>query len=88
MSKILTLFNIAFLTIGKKQDLVELAEALDVTTGAKFKVLGIRDAIVYSPAYDVEFAKECLNHIIDDRKELEQCAERERKWMAIWIRET
>ena len=69
----------AFLARGKKQDLVELAEALDVTIGEKFKVLEIRDAIVNSPTYDAEFAKECLNRIIDDRKELEQRAEREKE---------
>ena len=34
-----------FLAKGKKQDLLELAEALDVTVGGKFNVLKIRDGI-------------------------------------------
>ena len=74
MSKIVTLFNMAFLARGKKQDLIELPEALDVTIGRKFKVLEIRDAIVKTPTCDVKFVKECLNCIIGGRKELEQCA--------------
>ena len=68
-----------FLARGKKQDLIEVAEALDATIGEKFKVLEIRDAIVKSPTHNADFAKEYLNRIIDDRKELEQHAERERE---------
>ena len=66
-----------FLARRKRQDLVELAQAFDVTIQGKFKDFEIRDAIVNSPTCDAEFAKEHLNRIIDDRKELEQHAERE-----------
>lgn len=69
----------AFLAKGKKQDLVELAEALDVEIGENFKILEIKDAITKSPTYEPEFTKECLNRIISDRKELELRADREKE---------
>ena len=37
----------AFLARRKKQDLVKLVEALDVTIGEKFKVLEIRNVLEY-----------------------------------------
>lgn len=69
----------AYLARGKKQDLMELAETLDVVIGVNFKVLEIRDAIIKSPTYDEEFTKECLNRIINDRKEIEQQAQKEKE---------
>lgn len=69
----------AYLAKGKKQDLVELAETLDVVIGENFKVLEIKDAIVKGSNYDEEFTKECLNRIINDRKEMEQQAQKEKE---------
>ena len=54
-------------------------EVLDVTLGGKFKVLEVWDAIVKSPTYDTELAKECLDCTIVYRKEVEQRTERERE---------
>lgn len=69
----------AYLAKGKKQDLVELAETLDVVIGENFKVLEIKDAIVKGSNYDEEFTKECLNRIVNDRKEMEQQAQKEKE---------
>ncbi|GFR00074.1 transposon Ty3-I Gag-Pol polyprotein [Trichonephila clavata] len=66
-----------YLAKGRRQDLLELAETLGVSIDDTFKVLDIKDAIVKSQGYDADFAKECLNRIISDRKELELRAERE-----------
>lgn len=67
----------AYLAKGKKQDLLELAETLDIQIPENAKILEIKEAITQSPSYDLEFTKECLNRIITDRKELELRAERE-----------
>ncbi|GFT60045.1 uncharacterized protein TNCV_2687241 [Trichonephila clavipes] len=70
----------AYLAKGSKQDLLELAETLDISIPDNFKVLDIKDAILISEGYDVDFfTKECLNRIISDRKELELRAERDRE---------
>ncbi|GFX15919.1 uncharacterized protein TNCV_1062411 [Trichonephila clavipes] len=69
----------AYLAKGRRQDLLELAETLDISIPDNFKVLDIKDAILKSEGYDAEFTKECLNRIICDRKELELRAEREKK---------
>ncbi|GFS82415.1 transposon Ty3-I Gag-Pol polyprotein [Trichonephila clavipes] len=69
----------AYLAKGRRQDLLELAETLDILIPDNFKVLGIKDAILKSEGYDVDFTKECLNRIISDRKELELRAERDRE---------
>ncbi len=59
----------AYLAKGKKQDLVELADELGVAIEENFKILEIKNAIIKSPTYDEEFTKECLNRIVNDRKE-------------------
>ncbi|GFW19193.1 hypothetical protein TNCV_255201 [Trichonephila clavipes] len=69
----------AYLAKGRRQDLLELAETLDISIPDNFKFLDIKDAILKSEGYDVDFTKECLNRIISDRKELELQAEREKK---------
>ncbi|GFY21042.1 retrovirus-related Pol polyprotein from transposon 17.6 [Trichonephila clavipes] len=69
----------AYLAKGRRQDLLELAETLDISIPDNFKVLDIKDAILKSEGYDVDFTKECLNRIISDRKELELRAERDRE---------
>ncbi|GFU55736.1 retrovirus-related Pol polyprotein from transposon 297 [Trichonephila clavipes] len=69
----------AYLAKGRRQDLLELAETLDISIPDNFKVLDIKDAILKSEGYDAEFTKECLNRIICDRKELELRAEREKE---------
>ncbi|GFV59540.1 uncharacterized protein TNCV_1752791 [Trichonephila clavipes] len=68
----------AYLAKGRRQDLLELAETLDISIPDNFKVLDIKDAILKSEGYDVDFTKECLNRI-SDRKELELRAERDRE---------
>ncbi|GFX37580.1 uncharacterized protein TNCV_3201041 [Trichonephila clavipes] len=67
----------AYLAKGRRQDLLELAETLDISIPDNFKFLDIKDAILKSEGYDVDFTKECLNRIICDRKELELRAEKE-----------
>ncbi|GFX17830.1 uncharacterized protein TNCV_2292791 [Trichonephila clavipes] len=69
----------AYLAKGRRQDLLELAETLDISIPDNFKFLDIKDAILKSEGYDVDFTKECLNRIICDRKELELRAERDRE---------
>ncbi|GFY05874.1 retrovirus-related Pol polyprotein from transposon opus [Trichonephila clavipes] len=69
----------AYLAKGRRQDLLELAETLDISIPDNFKFLDIKDAILKSEGYDVYFAKECLNRIISDRKELELRAERDKE---------
>ncbi|GFW08431.1 uncharacterized protein TNCV_2774531 [Trichonephila clavipes] len=69
----------AYLAKGRRQDLLELAETLDISIPDNFKFLDIKDAILNSEGYDAEFTCECLNRIISDRKELELRAEREKK---------
>ncbi|GFW53139.1 uncharacterized protein TNCV_3293861 [Trichonephila clavipes] len=69
----------AYLAKGRRQDLLELAETLDISIPDNFKFLDIKDAILKSEGYDVDFTKECLNSIISDRKELELRAERDKK---------
>ncbi|GFW78890.1 retrovirus-related Pol polyprotein from transposon 17.6 [Trichonephila clavipes] len=69
----------AYLAKGRRQDLLELAETLDISIPDNFKFLDIKDAILKSEGYDVDFTKECLNRIICDRKELELRAEREKE---------
>ncbi|GFW30847.1 hypothetical protein TNCV_4089671 [Trichonephila clavipes] len=66
-------------TKGRRQDLLELAETLDISIQDNFKILDIKDAILKSEGYDAEFTCECLNRIISDRKELELRAERDRE---------
>ncbi|GFW20703.1 hypothetical protein TNCV_1049261 [Trichonephila clavipes] len=61
----------AYLAKGRRQDLLELAETLDISIPDNFKFLDIKDATLKSKGYDVDFTKECLNRIISDRKELE-----------------
>ncbi|KFM64513.1 hypothetical protein X975_24557, partial [Stegodyphus mimosarum] len=70
----------AYLSKGKKQDLIELAETLGVVM-ENFKVPEISNTIITSPTYDIKFRKECLNGIMNDRKEMEtaQRAEREKE---------
>ncbi|GFX34210.1 uncharacterized protein TNCV_2894171 [Trichonephila clavipes] len=68
-----------YLAKGRRQDLLELAETLDISIPDNFKFLDIKDAILKSEGYDVDFTKECLNRIISDRKELELRAERDRE---------
>ncbi|GFV81141.1 uncharacterized protein TNCV_3742021, partial [Trichonephila clavipes] len=69
----------AYLAKGRRQDLLELAETLDISIPDNFKFLDIKDAILKSEGYDVDFTKECLNRIICDRKELELRAESDRE---------
>ncbi|GFW58883.1 retrovirus-related Pol polyprotein from transposon 17.6 [Trichonephila clavipes] len=69
----------AYLAKGRRQDLLELAETLDISIQDNFKILDIKDAILKSEGYDAEFTCECLNRIICDRKELELRAEREKE---------
>ncbi|GFQ85403.1 uncharacterized protein TNCT_554381 [Trichonephila clavata] len=69
----------AYLAKGRMQDLLELAETLGVSIDDTFKVIDIKDAIIKGQDYDAGFAKECLNRIISDRKELELWAEREKE---------
>ncbi|GFW69263.1 hypothetical protein TNCV_2366411 [Trichonephila clavipes] len=69
----------AYLAKGRRQDLLELAETLDISIPDNFKFLDIKDAILKSEGYDAEFTCECLNRIICDRKELELRAEREKE---------
>ncbi|KFM62693.1 hypothetical protein X975_19850, partial [Stegodyphus mimosarum] len=71
----------AYLAKGKKQDLIELVETLGVVIEENFRIPEISNAIITSPTYDAEFTKECLNRIINDRKEMEtaQRAEREKE---------
>ncbi|GFW11474.1 uncharacterized protein TNCV_3809931 [Trichonephila clavipes] len=69
----------AYLAKGRRQDLLELVETLDISIPDNFKVLDIKDAILKSEGYDVDFTKECLNRIISDRKELELRDERDKK---------
>ncbi|GFX92810.1 uncharacterized protein TNCV_2657241 [Trichonephila clavipes] len=69
----------AYLAKGRRQDLLELAETLDISIQDNFKILDIKDAILKSEGYDAEFTCECLNRIICDRKELELRAERDRE---------
>ena len=38
-----------YLVGGRKQDLIELAEILDISIDENFKILEIKDAIVKSP---------------------------------------
>ncbi|GFW54671.1 transposon Tf2-9 polyprotein [Trichonephila clavipes] len=69
----------AYLAKGRRQDLLELAETLDISIQDNFKILDIKDAILKSEGYDAELTCECLNRIICDRKELELRAEREKE---------
>ncbi|GFW47770.1 uncharacterized protein TNCV_2829581 [Trichonephila clavipes] len=69
----------AYLAKGRRQDLLELAETLDISIPDNFKVLDIKDAILKSEGCDVDFTKECLNRIMSDRKELELRAERDKE---------
>ncbi|GFW65919.1 uncharacterized protein TNCV_587451 [Trichonephila clavipes] len=69
----------AYLAKGRRQDLLELAETLDISLPDNFKFLDIKDAILKSEGYDADFTKECFNRIISDRKELELRAERDRE---------
>ncbi|GFS56452.1 hypothetical protein TNCV_4302751 [Trichonephila clavipes] len=69
----------AYLAKGRRQDLLELAETLDISIPDNFKFLDIKDAILKSEGYDVDFTKERLNCIISDRKELESSAERDKE---------
>ncbi|GFY00627.1 retrovirus-related Pol polyprotein from transposon 17.6 [Trichonephila clavipes] len=69
----------AYLAKSRRQDLLELAETLDISIQDNFKILDIKDAILKSEGYDAEFTCECLNRIISDRKELELRAEREKE---------
>ncbi|GFW59129.1 retrovirus-related Pol polyprotein from transposon 17.6 [Trichonephila clavipes] len=69
----------AYLAKGRRQDLLELAETLDISIPDNLKILDIKDAILNSEGYDAEFTCECLNRIISDRKELELRAEREKE---------
>ncbi|GFX68486.1 uncharacterized protein TNCV_2431931 [Trichonephila clavipes] len=69
----------AYLAKGRRQNLLELAETLDISIPDNFKFLDIKDAILTSEGYDVDFTKECLNRIISDRKELELRAERDKE---------
>ncbi|GFV56860.1 uncharacterized protein TNCV_146121 [Trichonephila clavipes] len=69
----------AYLAKGRRQDLLELAETLDISIPDNLKILHIKDAILNSEGYDAEFTCECLNRIISDRKELELRAEREKE---------
>ncbi|GFY34335.1 uncharacterized protein TNCV_2506381 [Trichonephila clavipes] len=64
---------------GRRQDLLELAETLDISIPDNLKILDIKDAILNSEGYDPEFTCECLNRIISDRKELELRDEREKE---------
>ncbi|GFS74451.1 uncharacterized protein TNCV_784881 [Trichonephila clavipes] len=69
----------AYLAKGRRPDLLELEETLDISIPNNFKVLDIKEAILKSEVYDVDFTKECLNRIISDRKELELRAERDKE---------
>ncbi|GFS74555.1 retrovirus-related Pol polyprotein from transposon 297 [Trichonephila clavipes] len=69
----------AYLAKGRRHDLLELAETLDMSIPDNLKILDIKDAILKGEGYDVDFTKECLNRIISDRKELELRAERDRE---------
>ncbi|GFX06409.1 hypothetical protein TNCV_2939371 [Trichonephila clavipes] len=69
----------AYLAKGRRQDLLELEETLDISIPDNFKFLDIKDAILKREGYDVDFTKECLNRIISDRKELELRAERDKE---------
>ncbi|GFU02444.1 uncharacterized protein TNCV_1239181 [Trichonephila clavipes] len=69
----------AYLAKSRRQDLLELAETLDISIPDNFKFLDIKEAILKSEGYDVDFNKECLNRIISDRKELELQAERDKE---------
>ncbi|GFW08022.1 uncharacterized protein TNCV_2977911 [Trichonephila clavipes] len=74
----------AYLAKGHRQDLLEQAETLDITIQDNFKVLDIKEAILKSEVYDADFAKECLNRIISDRKELELRSERDKENQRIY----
>ncbi|GFX40575.1 retrovirus-related Pol polyprotein from transposon 17.6 [Trichonephila clavipes] len=69
----------AYLAKGRRQDLLELGETLDISIPDNFKFLDIKDAIAKSEGYDADFTKECLKRIICDRKELELRAERDKE---------
>ncbi|GFT88646.1 retrovirus-related Pol polyprotein from transposon 297 [Trichonephila clavipes] len=69
----------AYLAKGRRQDLLELAETLDISIPDNLKILHIKDAILNSERYDAEFTSECLNRIISDRKELKLRAERDKE---------
>ncbi|GFV51364.1 uncharacterized protein TNCV_2661541 [Trichonephila clavipes] len=69
----------AYLAKGRRPDLLELEETLDISIPNNFKVLDIKEAILKSEVYDVDFTKECLNRIISDRKKLELRAERDKE---------
>ncbi|GFX55382.1 transposon Tf2-9 polyprotein [Trichonephila clavipes] len=69
----------AYLAKGCRQNLLELAETLDTSIPNNFKFLDIKDTILKSEGYDVDFTKECLNCIISDRKELELRAKRDKE---------
>ncbi|GFW44636.1 uncharacterized protein TNCV_4481811 [Trichonephila clavipes] len=69
----------AYLAKGRRQDLLELAETLDISIPDNLKILDIKDAILNSEGYDAGFTCECLNRIIRDRKELKLRAEREKE---------
>ncbi|GFW33570.1 uncharacterized protein TNCV_2211021 [Trichonephila clavipes] len=69
----------ANLAESRRQDLLKLAETLDISIPDNFKALDIKDAVLKSEGYDVDFTKECLNRIISDRKELELRAERDKE---------
>ncbi|KFM61077.1 hypothetical protein X975_20150, partial [Stegodyphus mimosarum] len=70
--------SMAYLAKGKKQDLIELAETQGVVILKKFRIRELSNAIITSPTYDAEFAKECLNRIRKETK-TEQRAEREKE---------
>ena len=48
---------------GRKQDLIELTQTLNILIDENFKILEIKDAIVESSNYVNEFTNECLTCI-------------------------
>jgi hypothetical protein len=61
----------AYLAKGKKQDLVNLANELNITVQVDFKIIDLKNAILKSVGYDEEFTKELLENFIAERKENE-----------------
>ncbi|GBO31204.1 hypothetical protein AVEN_150190-1 [Araneus ventricosus] len=69
----------AYLARSKKEDLLLLAEELVLTVRKEFKVKQIHKLITESPSYDVEFTRELLGSIKEEREKREESEKQERE---------
>ncbi|GBO12083.1 hypothetical protein AVEN_200935-1 [Araneus ventricosus] len=77
----------AFLVKARKEDLIILARALGEEVTMDLKIIDIRNLIVASTNYEMEFVKELLNAVISQRTEEAEQRKLEQRKLELEIEE-